>query len=103
MPAVEAPCTCAARMNSLLRMVSASARAMRAYGDHVVSAMARIAFSSPGPRAATSASARIRRGKARKTSVIRISTLSTTPPTYPATVPTSRPTGTTMIPTSPTM
>ena len=40
MPTVDAPWTCAARMNSLLRMVSASARAMRAYGDHVVSAMA---------------------------------------------------------------
>ena len=36
---------------------SASARARRAYGDHVVTAMAIIAFSSPGPSAETKASA----------------------------------------------
>ena len=67
-------------MKSLRRIVSVSARATRAYGGQAVKAMAMTAFSMPGPRAETKASARISRGKARKTSVTRISTVSTQPP-----------------------
>ena len=61
--------------------------------------MATTAFSMPGPRAAAKASAMTRRGKARKMSVTRISTVSIMPPKYPATVPMTRPTGSTMIDT----
>ena len=43
-------------------------------------AIAMTAFSIPGPSAATNASARISRGKARKMSVTRISAASTSPP-----------------------
>ena len=60
--------------------VSVSARAIRAYGGHDVMAMAITAFPMPGPSAATKASARIRRGNARKMSVMRISAASTSPP-----------------------
>ena len=66
---------------------------MRAYGGHEVMAIAITAFSMPGPSAATKASARISFGKARKMSVVRISTASTQPPAEPATGPTSSPTG----------
>ena len=62
------------------RMVSVSARATRAYGGQAVQAMAMIAFSMPGPRADTNASARMSRGKARNTSVTRMRTVSTQPP-----------------------
>ncbi len=61
-------------------MVSVSARAIRAYGGQEVIAIASTAFSMPGPSAATKASARMSRGKARKMSVMRISTASTSPP-----------------------
>ena len=53
--------------------------------------MAITAFSMPGPSTATSASARISLGKARKISVIRIRMVSVQPPKYPATVPINSP------------
>ena len=67
-------------MYSVLRIVSVSARAIRAYGGHDVIAIAITAFSMPGPSAATNASARISRGNARKMSVMRISAASRSPP-----------------------
>ena len=67
-------------MKSLRRIVRVSARATRAYGGQAVHAMAMIAFSMPGPRAETNASARMRRGNARNTSVTRMRTVSTQPP-----------------------
>jgi len=48
------------------------------FASHPLSAIT--AFSMPGPSAATKASARIRRGNARKISVMRINTASTMPP-----------------------
>ena len=81
MRALEAPWRRTAAMKSAWRTVMVSARAMRAYGGHAVIAIAMMAFSMPGPSAATNASARIRRGNARNTSVMRISTVSSQPPT----------------------
>jgi hypothetical protein len=96
----EAPMTRAAAMKSLDRMVSVSARARRASGGQPVRPMAMMALSMPGPSAEVSASARIRRGNARKMSVTRISAASTQPPAYPAMAPISRPSGPVMIATS---
>ena len=67
-------------MKSERRSVNVSARATRAPVGQAVIEMAITALSMPGPRAATKASARIRRGKARKMSVTRIKTASTQPP-----------------------
>jgi hypothetical protein len=79
-------------MQSAWRITSVSARAMRADGGHEVIAIAMAAFSMPGPRAATKAKAGIKPAKARKISVMRISTASSQPPASPAHVPTSKPT-----------
>ena len=68
-----------------------------------MSEIAITAFSMPGPSAAAKASASTRRGKARKMSVMRISTASIQPPKYPAGRPMPRPTGTTMTLTMATM
>ncbi len=56
----EAPIISTAAMYSVCRIVSVSARAIRAYGGHDVMAIAITAFSIPGPSAATNASARIK-------------------------------------------
>ncbi|MNE72924.1 hypothetical protein D3C80_1689040 [compost metagenome] len=76
----EAPCSSTATTKSALRNDSVSARARRAIGGHEVSAMATTACSRPGPRAAMNASARTRLGKEMKISVMRMKTVSTTPP-----------------------
>ncbi|MNW11883.1 hypothetical protein D3C71_2094330 [compost metagenome] len=63
-----------------MRKVIASARARRAIGGHEVKAMAMIALLRLGPSAATKASDRMRLGKDRKISVMRIITVSNLPP-----------------------
>ncbi len=56
--------------------------------------IARIVVVTPGPRMATTASASSSTGNANITSTMRISTVSSQPPRYPATTPTVTPTTT---------
>ncbi|MNQ92707.1 hypothetical protein D3C85_1081390 [compost metagenome] len=65
--------------------------------------MAITTCSSPGPSAATNASASTRLGNEIKISVTRISTASTLPPKYPAVTPSSNPKGPTVTDTSSTI
>ena len=66
-------------------------RIIRAYVGHHTTTSASIALRKSGPSAAAIASARMIGGKARKTSVTRITVSSTRPPRYPAAAPVATP------------
>src|SRR4051794_3610176 len=82
-----APIACAASMNGSERMRRASARSRRAYHGTETRAMPIAAVLSPTPRPTVTAIARIRGGKARIASIVRIAMPSAAPPRVPATRP----------------